>query len=726
MKNIGIRFTIIAAVVVGSIAAAFPLQKKVALGLDLKGGMHLVYKVDTSKMEAKDVEGAADRAVEIIRNRIDELGVKEPVIQPQGTDKILIQLPGIADRDRALGIIGRTALLEFKLVEENADVIKTNTPDADAAHEWMTGEDNEKLLLVKKAEMNGSALKEAAVGFGTYGEAYVSMEFNADGAKQFGSLTAANIGRRLAVVLDGKVRTAPSIREAITSGEAQITGRFTVDEAKDISLVLRSGALPCPLIVEEERTVGPLLGQDSISKGKMTMLGALVVVALFMVIYYLFAGLVAVFALALNLLLIMAGLALMNATLTLPGIAGIVLTLGMAVDANVLIYERIREELELKRPIDIAMRLGFQRAFLTILDSNLTTVIAGIFLFVFGTGPIKGFGVTLIIGLVASMFTALYVCRTVLEFLFARGVLKSLPMLRIIGTPNFDYVKMMKPAVIASALLVVACVGMFIGQGKKIYGVDFAGGQVQEYRFTEAIDVAKLRTQLEGAKLDEFSLYEFSSIKNAVAVKTAGDTFAQVKGLLDKEYAGKYAVLRVDKVGPVAGKILREKALLAIFFALAGILAYVALRFKHFDFGLAGVIALFHDIVVAVGLPIIISAIFPGFVYKVDLLIVTAALTLAGFSINDTIVIYDRIRETRTKMHKATLAEVINVSINQTMSRTIITTLTVFLTIVVMLVFGPENLKPFSWSILIGLIAGTYSTVFIASPVVVWLRKGTK
>jgi len=726
MKNYALRFLIIAAVVVGSVFVVLPIDKKIGLGLDLKGGMHLLYKVDTSKMAAKDVASAADRATEIIRNRIDELGVKEPVVQPQGTDKILIQLPGVVDRERALAIIGRTAMLEFKLVEENPDLIKSNTPTADAAHEWMQGEDNEKLLLIKKSEMTGSSLKDASVGFGTYGEAYVSMGFNADGAKQFAELTAANVGRRLAVVLDEKVRTAPSIREAINSGEAQITGRFTVDEAKDISLVLRSGALPCPLIVEEERTVGPLLGQDSIHKGKWTMVYAVGAVAIFMSVYYMLAGVVAVLALALNLLLILASLALLNATLTLPGIAGIVLTLGMAVDANVLVYERIREELAMKRPLEMALRLGFQRAFVTIVDANLTTVIAAIFLFVFGTGPIKGFGITLIVGLIASMFTALYVSRTILQFLADKAIIKSLPMLHLINGTKIDFIKMVKYGVIGSAILLIASVGAFFMHGDKVFGVDFAGGQVQEYSFDKPVDVAKLRKQLDDAKIPEFSLYEFSSIKNAIAVKTSGDTYAQVKAEFDKDYAGAYHVLSVDKVGPIAGKELRKKAVLAIVFALLGILVYVALRFKHFDFGFAGVFALFHDIIIAPGILLIIALFFPQFIYKVDLLIVTAMLTLAGYSINDTIVVYDRIRETRTKMHKATLEEVINVSINETLSRTIITVLTVLMTSIIMVFTAPESLRPFAMTVTIGLLIGCYSSVFVAAPMVVLIRKFAK
>lgn len=721
-KNVGIKLLVIAGVVLGGLYAALPLQSKIDLGLDLKGGMHLIYKVDTEKLSAEDRQGAGERAVEIIRNRIDELGVKEPVIQPQGQDKILIQLPGVVDRSRALAIIGRTALLEFKVVEFDSEVIKANTPDADADHVWaQTATD--KLLLQKEAVMTGSALKTARIGFDAYGAPNVSIEFNPDGTKQFAKVTKENVGRRLAVVLDGKVKTAPAIREPILSGEAQITGTFTPEDAKDISLVLRSGALPCPLYIEEERTVGPLLGQDSINRGVKATIAGGIAVSVFMIVYYLFAGIVSVVALAINLILILAGLALMGATLTLPGIAGIILTLGMAVDANVLIYERIREEIALKRPINMALRIGYQKAFRTILDSNLTTLIAALCLYIFGTGPIKGFGITLMLGIVASMFTSLFVSRTLFQFLIGMGIVKKLPMLKVIGNVSVNFIKKVRVALIVSAVVIIAGVAFFLRSGESVYGVDFSGGQVQEYQFKSEIDLSALRQQLADKGLNDFSLYEYSSQQNAVAIKSAEDTFDAVKEVLETNYAGQYDILRVDKVGPVVGKILRKKALFAIIFAIFGILLYVTVRFHHFDFGVAAVAALFHDVLLAPGLLLLISLVCPGFVYKIDLMIVTALLTIAGYSINDTIVVYDRIRELRAKLHKAKLSEVINAAINQTLARTIITSFTTLLVVALLFIFGSENLRGFSATLLVGILAGTYSSVFIASPLVIMLRK---
>ncbi len=335
---------------------AFPLDKRINLGLDLKGGMHLVLRVDTTHLNDESKRDAVDRALEVIRNRIDEFGVREPSIQKQGDDEIVVQLPGVTDRDRALELIGKTALLEFKIATNDLDKIKQamdgNVPQGYELK--YTEEEKEPVLLQKEAVLTGEALKSASVRFdqSQFNEPIVGLEFNPEGAKKFAEITQNNIGKGLAIVLDGKVQSAPRIREAIPSGEAVITGHFDLEKAQDLAIVLRVGALPAPMYVEEERTIGPLLGQDSINSGiKASIVGGILLFG-FMIIYYLLAGIIADIALALNLLIILGSLGMLpvlfpgvSATLTLPGIAGIALSLGMAVDANVLINERIREEL---------------------------------------------------------------------------------------------------------------------------------------------------------------------------------------------------------------------------------------------------------------------------------------------------------------------------------------------------------------------------------------------
>jgi len=386
-----------------------------------------VEKSGLKKETAKDV---TDRALEIIRNRIDALGVAEPLIQKAGEDRILIQLPGVKDPERAIEIIGRTALLEFKLVSDDRELLdKSLSGEVPDGYEiaYLVEKDERgipregsPLLLKKEAELTGSGLKDAYVGIDNNGLPEVRLEFNRKGAGKFAKITEANIEKRLAIVLDGKVFSAPVIRDRIPGGKAQITGRFTMQEAKDLAIVLRAGALPAKLSIIQKRIVGPSLGRDSIRKGATSAIFGAILVVLFMVIYYAASGMIANFALFVNILIILAVLAFFKATLTLPGIAGIALTIGMAVDANVLIFERIREELKIRKMIRSSIDAGYEKALVTIVDSNLTTVIAGFVLFLFGTGPIKGFGLTLTIGILANIFTAVFVTKLIFDLICSR------------------------------------------------------------------------------------------------------------------------------------------------------------------------------------------------------------------------------------------------------------------------------------------------------------------
>ena len=370
---------------------------------------------------------AVEQSLETIRNRVDQFGISEPEIIPQGTDRIIVQLPGVKDTARAKSLIGRTALLEFKLVDDEHsldDALKGNIPEGsivayESHMDRTSGRRSQNPILLKsKSLLTGDALESAKVQIGDrFGEPHVSLKFNAQGAKDFDRITGDNVKKRLAIVLDGMVHSAPVIQERISGGQAQITGSFTMEEATDLAIVLRAGALPAPVNILEERTVGPSLGQDSIDKGTWASIIAGILILIFMVIYYRLTGFVADVALAMNMLLLLGVMAAFKATLTLPGIAGIVLTMGMAVDANVLINERIREELRLGKTLRAAIEAGYTKAFLTIFDSNVTTLVAALFLFGFGTGPVKGFAVTLTIGIVVSMFTAIVVTRIIFDYL---------------------------------------------------------------------------------------------------------------------------------------------------------------------------------------------------------------------------------------------------------------------------------------------------------------------
>ncbi|MBI1986797.1 MAG: protein translocase subunit SecD [Nitrospinae bacterium] len=390
------------------------------------------------KKAAEEIQhNAIEQALEIIRNRVDQFGVAEPVIQRAGSNRIVVQLPGIDNPERAINLIGKTALLEFKLVDEEQDLQKALEgqlpPDGEILYEKETDRETGKVikttpyLLKKRALMTGDVITSAQVNIDPqYNEPYVTMSFNSRGGKLFSRITGENVGKQLAIILDNNIYSAPTIQEKIPHGRAQITGRFTMDEARDLAIVLRSGALPAPIQIQESRIVGPSLGQDSIRQGvTASILGGLLVVG-FMILYYGGSGLIANLALILNIVILLGALSYFRATLTLPGIAGIILTVGMAVDANVLIFERIREELRTGQTVRAAIDNGFTRAWLTIFDANVTTIIAAVILYLIGTGPVRGFAITLSLGILISMFTAVFVARVIFDLRLSQRKLERL------------------------------------------------------------------------------------------------------------------------------------------------------------------------------------------------------------------------------------------------------------------------------------------------------------
>ncbi|MBI4598464.1 MAG: protein translocase subunit SecD [Candidatus Omnitrophica bacterium] len=723
-RNLSTRVFIALAVAALSCWFTFPLKDRIGLGLDLQGGMHLILNVDIAKVPPEDRnKDIAGVALEIIRNRIDQFGVREPLIQRQGEHHILVQLPGITDRERALKLIGQTALLEFQLVSENQRLIQQAIDGTvPPGHRLAQDEQGNPLLLETEPTLTGSILTDAMVDAGEFGLPEVSFRLNREGARAFGLLTGSHVGRRLAIVLDGNVQSAPVIQSRITDA-GQITGRFTREEAHDLAIVLRAGSLPAPIVVEEERTVGPTLGQDSIRAGlAATAVGGAFIVA-FMLGYYLLAGVVAVVALALNLLLILGGLGYLHATLTLPGIAGMVLTLGMAVDANVLIYERIREERKAGRPLSVAIGAGYDKALSAIIDSNMTTMAAAIFLYWFGTGPIRGFATTLIIGLAASMFTAIFVTRILFDLLLNAGRLTDLKMMQFMPATKMDFIAKRKVCYVLSLLVVGAGVTAFILRGEGRYGIDFSGGLLQEYRFARPVAAAQLRTTLAKVGLGDATIQPFGRPTEWL-IRTPSHTDADVNATVDRAREAIFADfsdanperLRTERVGPAVGAILRQKAVMAIVWSMIAILVYVAARFRHWDFAAAGVVALVHDVVVATGALCLLGR-------QIDMVVIAALLTIAGFSINDTIVIYDRVRENMRLNRKLGLVDVVNLSINETLGRTLLTSLTVIGAVLALYVFGGEVLRDFSICLLVGFISGVYSTVYIASALVISWRR---
>lgn len=728
-KDLKIRLLVILAVIGLSIFYTFPIQKRINLGLDLKGGMHLILKVETEKLNPEARHDAVLRAIEILRNRIDSLGVGETVIQQQGENAILVQLPGVTDRQAALEMVGRVAQLEFRLVSDNptlmSQALQGTTPKGFIL-KTIKKEGGQQVLIEEAVAMSGENIADAKVDFdsASLGQPYISLTFNSKGASEFGAITQKNVGRRLAIILDGEVLSAPTINEVILGGQAQLTGQFTYEEAALLGLALRSGALPAPMHVEEERTIGPLLGKDSIASGINAAIYAGIFVLAFMVIYYLGAGVISGLALAMNILIIFGAMGLLSVlspesklTLTLPGIAGIILTIGMAVDANVLINERIREELKLGRPLRAAIDAGYEQALRAIIDSNVTTLIAAFMLFQFGSGPIKGFAVTLTMGLVASLFTAVYVTRTFFRILVDAKIIKSLPMLSLFGETKIDFISKRHICYVLSLGVVIASIVALAQKKDTAYGIDFAGGEIQEYRFKEPVHADRLRDVLKDVGLSDAVIQQFDANPENVIIRTSGDTYNVVEGALRQNFAdNSFEILRVEKVGPVVGKALRKAALFAMVLALAGILIYVGFRFKHFDFATAGVIALLHDVFVTLGVAVMTNR-------QIDLLMVSALLTIAGFSINDTIIIYDRVRENIAKFKKMSLKDVINLSLNQMLARSILTNFTALLVVVTLFLKGGEVLNTFSFCLMVGFLVGTYSTIYIVSPLVLMWQK---
>lgn len=701
-------------------------DKAIRLGLDLQGGMHLVLEVDTKDMLEKEANLAVEQAFTIIRNRVDQFGVTEPTIQREGKKRIIVQLPGIRDPERAKELIGKTALLEFKIVKDWADskeklLAKLNN-EIPPGYYIPESKEEEVFLVEKEPVLTGRELSTAAPEI-YEARPQVSLEFTGKGAKIFSEVTGEHVRERLAIVLDDVVYSAPVISEKITGGKARISGRFTMGEAKDLAVVLRCGALPAPAKIIEERTVGPSLGRDSINKGVRAAILGLVLVVLFMLFYYRFSGLIANFALFLTLFLLVAALAGFGATLTLPGIAGIILTIGMAVDANILIFERMREELRSGKSIRASVEGGYTKAFLTIMDANVTTLIAALVLFQFGTGPVKGFAVTLSIGILASMFSALIVSRAIFEFLTSRRRFKRLSMASLVGPTRIDFINRRKIAFAFSIILILVGLVSFVLKGeekllgiKKNFGIDFRGGSLVQLRFASPVSANEGRKALGEIGLGASTIQQFDAGRGMIirsdrdAAAPIIDKFSQVFELEE--------VQRQEMVGPEVGKDLRKAAFLALSCALIGILIYIAWRFE-FKFAIAAIIALFHDVLITIGAFSLTGREF-------SLPVIAALLTIVGYSLNDTIVVFDRIRSNTKILGKESYPVMVNTSINETLSRTLLTSLTTLIVVLSLFFLGGEVIHDFAFALLVGIIVGTYSSIFVASPILVAWQKRSR
>ena len=894
--------------------------KNINQGIDLQGGTELQYKLDLSSIRGAASSDVTEQIKDIISNRLDIYGLKEIRIAIEGSDRLVVTIPGSdsASTEFIQEQIQKAGKMSLQLVVDAPEHTAKIPEYLDAYLKWETDfkahvkvhdaweagggigeepsepsppeyvvwpemEKDEKtgkweskgqlvLSNIPRDVVDGDQIKGAAVSINPQDSSDMvtfSMDDGDEGAIKLGQLTNDNKGERLAIVMDGQVISAPSIRGQITTN-GQITGDFTRQEVVSIVTILNGGSLPTKPLLVSSNTVGSLLGKESVESSKKAILIGLVLVMSSIALYYLMAGLVANFALAFNMLAVLAYVACFRQTLTLPGVAGILLTIGMAIDANILIFERVREERIRGKTLLQSLTTGYQRAFSVIFDSNLTTVITGLVLFNFGTGPVKGFAITLIAGIIISFISALFVTRLIISTLLNAGVIKKLNMVSAFSTPKFVFSKIQKPFLVISVLVIIASWAVVVPRGMDNYGIDFNGGARVGFSLKEATPREKMDSLVEelqesdpaffkearlqplgdtqrryivmtrveqeekqeedapasvnedkaaeaadrvrdklGAKLagmlvpapfkmawaddsvaasgkkvlsvnvnleppgdtgikkedlqKELNLAlsddaeDFKGLKveecNPAAVASPGASTisfdlkfaafvprgngqpsreqaeAAVRGAFKKKGVADLCILSepfftTATVGATVSADLQQKAIIAFFISILSIIFYVSLRFE-FYFGLAAIAALLHDVLISIGIIALIDQFFPDYSIKINLPEIAALLTIIGYSINDTIVVFDRIRENLKIFGKNKLSfkECVDLSINQTLSRTLLTSVTTLMTVCSLLFLGGEAIRGFAFTFMIGLIAGTYSSVFIASPILIMLRQ---
>jgi len=708
---------------------------KIRLGIDLQGGTTFLIKLSPppdSEGKTKEItRDMVDQAMEAIRKRVDGMGVSEPVITPQGVDRIMVQIPGIdiAKIEDARNQLKQVAKLEFHLVHKDSRTLIPQIEAGTAApppgyeivdYEMTRGDKSSKskLLMKRKADLGGEHVTRAGAFFDSRGWG-VHLNFDSQGGNLFGDLTKQVFEEKsqMAIVLDGKIQSAPGVEKGpIYGGSAEISGGSMAEkEARALASALQN-PLQTPVVIESERSASSTLGADAIRSGVAAGVGGLVLVLLFVVIYYRVAGLVAVIGLVINIIILFGAMAMFGFVLTLPGIAGVILTIGLAVDANVLIYERLREELEAGKALPVAICAAYDKAFSVIFDANATTLITAVILFWQASGPIKGFAVTLILGIIASVFSAMVVTRMVFSWILRFNLVKRISMLHLISGQGINFMGRRKLWVGISLAVAIISTVSFISRYPHNLGIDFKGGDFLLLKYSAPVEIADVRAKLAPLNLPDLVIQKESdptSKTEFISLRSPIDTAEQIEQTLFKEMpeAG-FKEEAKDKVGNVVSGELLKSSLWALGLGMLGIFAYVTIRFEM-SFAVGAVVALLHDIIITVG-------VFSIFGRELSLIMVGAILTIAGYSINDTIVVYDRIREGLKDGRKGSVQSIMNASINETLSRTLLVSGCTLLSVAALYFFGGPVLHDFAFSILIGVVVGTYSSIFIASPIVLW------
>lgn len=703
-------------------------EPRINLGLDLQGGLRITLKTEIANPTKEDL----DTARTVLENRVNALGVAEPLVAVQGNDRVVLELPGLkqSDQEKAIRLIGQTAKLEFRLMGQEVSGLAVADINARIREEGLQGEaatkrrnelekDLIKLDDLGPVLLSGTDLASARAGFeSTSGRPIVELSFKPEGATKFADITRQNVGKRLAIVLDDKVYSAPRINQVITGGNAIITGLSGLEEASDIALVLRSGALPVKLNIAETRAIGPTLGQDAIASGiRAAIVGTVLIFLLLFAYYGFWMGLVAALGLLYTSVLILAIFTSLGVTLTLPGIAALIMTLGAAVDGNVLSFERIKEELKSGKRFRQAIPGGFSHSIITILDVNVCHLLAAAALYQYSTGPVKGFAVSLAVGVVASVFSNLVFGRFLLERIAA--IREVRPPYWLWGT-RIDFMKPARYVTLVSLVLAALAGGIVLTKGFN-FGIDFTGGTAFTIRVPQSVNSEQIRSFLDSTGITGAGGTE--AIVTSVSSSTGKEFSVRVKQLseqsriaLEQAFTQKLQaqVLQSETVGPAIGSELRRNTIWAVLVGLGLILIYVAIRFD-WVFGVASLIAVGHDIAIVAGM-------YSLFGLEFTIPTVAALLTIIGFSLNDSVIISDRIRENLRLMRGASYYQIVNTSINQTLSRTIMTALTTMLPILALLFLGGPVLRDFSLAITVGFVVGTYSSIYVVSALVVWYK----
>ena len=707
-------------------------QSKIKQGLDLKGGLSCVMKIDDKNFDSKPQHvrtSQLSKAIEVMRQRIDGLGVAEPIIRPIGEDSIEIQLPGVSTRDNPeiLNAIKKPAKLEFRLVSDEPASKNSRAPSGYELLEMRRDDGDahgqrEIYAFVKKIpEMTGKYVKNAGVVMDQYGAFEIALSMTEAGTKKFESITTRHIGKRLGIVLDGELYSAPVILSAIPNGNASISGNFSQRDATELSNVLNN-PLEFELKVAEINEVGPSIAESSRTSSMIASAVGIGLVVVFMVGYYFTAGIISVLAVFLNVFMVLGVMASIGATLTLPGIAALVLTVGMAVDANILIFERMREELRIGRSLRDAIAAGHEKAFSAIFDSNLTTLMTALILTFFGTGPVKGFGIILGIGMFSTMFCALVFSRLLLEIVASCGCIENIMPHFAIKKAHFNFFKHWKKAFVASWAIVALGVVAISVRGSTIFGIDFTGGDEINVALSERIDTSKIELLAKSVSINDVSVSYQRHIGDEnefLRVQTPLGYGKQLFVAIEKQFPNANPqLIKECSIGGSVSEGIKSNAFYAIVLSIIGILLYIAFRFE-LGYGLGAVVSTVHDVLLTVGIYVMLGKQFSA-------PMVASILMLIGYSINDTIIVFDRIREELVTNPVTKLKDVINLAINKTLSRTILTSLTTFMAALSLFIFGTGVIHDLSLIFVIGIIVGTFSSIFIASPVFYWWHRGNR